>query len=223
MAYIFDPEIVHECSMLSLGKPKPEMFDAFAEAMEVQYPDRLDLDQPWIFSNAGGAMIQMKLYYASVFRVHHDLGHADRLRGPLGPARGGLLGHGSRWRDVVLRRGAVREAGVRTGGPGVRGPEPGPGDELHHRRLGCRVRARAAAAVHPFGVADELVSTSTSPPRPRPWRVRVAGRTPLAPAAPDGEAPSLLRRTLGSVLASVAPVVTRIVRPPEPDDTVPTG
>jgi len=27
-----------------LGKPKPEMFDAFAEAMEVQYPDRLDLD-----------------------------------------------------------------------------------------------------------------------------------------------------------------------------------
>ena len=35
--------------------------------MEDKYPGRLDLDQPWIFSNAGGAMIQMKLYYASVF------------------------------------------------------------------------------------------------------------------------------------------------------------
>ena len=43
------------------------MFDAFAIAMEDKYPGRLDLDQPWIFSNAGGAMIQMKLYYASVF------------------------------------------------------------------------------------------------------------------------------------------------------------
>src|SRR5262249_62197901 len=41
--------------------------DAFAVAMEDKYPGRLDLDQPWIFSNAGGAMIQMKLYYASVF------------------------------------------------------------------------------------------------------------------------------------------------------------
>src|SRR6185436_11443162 len=67
MAYIFDPDVVHECSLASLDKPKPAMFDAFAAAMEEKYPDRLDLDQPWIYSNAGGAMIQMKLYYASIF------------------------------------------------------------------------------------------------------------------------------------------------------------
>ena len=31
MAHVFDPDIVHECSLASLGKPKPMMFDAFAD------------------------------------------------------------------------------------------------------------------------------------------------------------------------------------------------
>ena len=38
MAYVFDPDIVHECSLPSLGQPKPDMFDAFAAAMEAQVP-----------------------------------------------------------------------------------------------------------------------------------------------------------------------------------------
>jgi len=59
MAHVFDPDVVHDCALACLDKPKPAMFDAFAAAMEGRYPDRLDLDQPWIFSNAGGAMIQM--------------------------------------------------------------------------------------------------------------------------------------------------------------------
>jgi C-8 sterol isomerase len=63
---IFDPDVVHECAMKSLGHAKPQMFDVFADAMEVQYPNVLDRGQPWIYSIAGGAMIQMKLYYASV-------------------------------------------------------------------------------------------------------------------------------------------------------------
>jgi len=61
----FDPEIVHQCALQSLGKPKPEMFDAFAKALAEHYPNTLDFSQPWIYSIAGGAIIQMKLYYAS--------------------------------------------------------------------------------------------------------------------------------------------------------------
>ena len=38
MAHIFDPDVVHKCSLASLGKPKPRMFEAFAEAMEDEYP-----------------------------------------------------------------------------------------------------------------------------------------------------------------------------------------
>lgn len=62
---IFDPDIVHECAMQCLGMKKPQMFDAFAKALAAHYPRILDFKQPWIYSIAGGAMIQMKLYYAS--------------------------------------------------------------------------------------------------------------------------------------------------------------
>jgi C-8 sterol isomerase len=67
MEYLFDPDAVHECALTGLGKPKPAMFDVIADALEARYPGRIDRTQPWIFSNAGGAMIQMKLYYASIF------------------------------------------------------------------------------------------------------------------------------------------------------------
>ncbi len=63
---IFDPDVVHECAMTCLGQKKPQMFDTFADAMEKQYPGVLDRGQPWLYSIAGGAMIQMKLYYASI-------------------------------------------------------------------------------------------------------------------------------------------------------------
>ena len=62
---IFHPDTVHQCALECLGLPKPEMFDAFAQALSKHYPKILDFSQPWIYSIAGGAMIQMKLYYAS--------------------------------------------------------------------------------------------------------------------------------------------------------------
>jgi C-8 sterol isomerase len=64
--YVFDPDSIHECALSCLGRPKPEMFDAFADAMEARYPGLLDRSQPWLYSIAGGAMIQMKLYFASI-------------------------------------------------------------------------------------------------------------------------------------------------------------
>ena len=64
--FVFDPDVVHDCSMKCLGQPKPQMFDTFADAMEEHYPNILDRGQPWLYSIAGGAMIQMKLYYASI-------------------------------------------------------------------------------------------------------------------------------------------------------------
>jgi C-8 sterol isomerase len=42
------------------------MFDVFGQALAEHYPQVLDFSQPWIYSIAGGAMIQMKLYYASL-------------------------------------------------------------------------------------------------------------------------------------------------------------
>src|SRR5437762_3147454 len=65
--YVFDPDTVHQCAMACLGKPKPVMFDAFADAMDAHYPGILDRTQPWLYSIAGGAMIEMKLYFCSIF------------------------------------------------------------------------------------------------------------------------------------------------------------
>ena len=52
----FDPDVVHKCALECLGKPKPEMFEAFAKALAAHYPNVLDFSQPWIYSLAGGAM-----------------------------------------------------------------------------------------------------------------------------------------------------------------------
>jgi hypothetical protein len=65
--YIFDPEVIHECAMKGIGHRKPEMFDVIAREIQKRYPGRIDHSQPWIYSIAGGAMIQMKLYFASLF------------------------------------------------------------------------------------------------------------------------------------------------------------
>jgi hypothetical protein len=65
--YIFDPEVIHECALKGLGLPKPEMFDVIAREIERRYPGHIEHDLPWIYSIAGGAMIQMKLYFASLW------------------------------------------------------------------------------------------------------------------------------------------------------------
>ena len=64
--HIFDPEIIDQCALAGIGHPKPEMFDRIARAIEQRYPGTIYHDQPWIYSIAGGAMIQMKLYFASL-------------------------------------------------------------------------------------------------------------------------------------------------------------
>jgi C-8 sterol isomerase len=65
--YIFDPEVIHECALQGVGVRKPEMFDVIARGIEKRYPGHIVHDQPWIYSIAGGAMIQMKLYFASLW------------------------------------------------------------------------------------------------------------------------------------------------------------
>ena len=75
----------------------------------------------------------------------------------------------------------------------------------------------------PFGVADELVSTLDFATAGQTLAIYadLVGHHWRLPHA-DGSAPSLLRRAVGGVLGTVAPVVTRLLRPAEPDDAVPS-
>src|SRR5262245_43575245 len=223
MAHVFDPDIVHECALRCLDKPKPAMFDAFAEAMENKYPGRLDLDQPWIFSNAGGAMIQMKLYYASIFEYIMIWGTPIGSEGHSGRHAVGF------WDTVIdgemwyYGEGQFEKRAYR------------PGDRVYVGRNQSRAMnfttgvwaveyARGVLPLSiPFGLADELVSTLDFATAAQTLSIYadLVGRHWRRPHA-DGASPSVLRRTVGTLLGAPAPPVSRLVRPPEPDDSSPS-
>ena len=48
-----------------MGAPLPALLAGLLDDLEARYPGRIWRDQPWIFSNAGGAMVQLKVLYAS--------------------------------------------------------------------------------------------------------------------------------------------------------------
>ena len=63
--YLFDPDTIHQIALQYIGLPHQQMFEQLTAALDLQYPGLISHDLPWIFSNAGGAMIQIKLLHAS--------------------------------------------------------------------------------------------------------------------------------------------------------------
>ena len=63
--YVFDPHVIHEISCKHLGQPLEQMFDGIAAELEERYPGAIVHSHPWIYNNAGGVMLEMKLLYAS--------------------------------------------------------------------------------------------------------------------------------------------------------------
>jgi C-8 sterol isomerase len=63
--YVFDSQVIHEISRKHLGKPLEQMFSDLIAELSERYPGQIDDSKPWIFNNAGGVMLQMKLIYAS--------------------------------------------------------------------------------------------------------------------------------------------------------------
>jgi len=223
MAYVFDPDIVHECSLSSLGTAKPGMFDAFAQAMEARYPGRLDLDQPWIFSNAGGAMIQMKLYYASIFEYIMIWGTPIGSEGHSGRHAVGF------WDTVIDGEMWYYGEGQfekRVYGPGDRvyvGPNQARAMNFTTGVWAVEYARGPLPLSIPFGLADELVSTLdfATAAQTLSQYASLVGRHWSQPH-PDGAEPSVVRRTVGTVLSMVGRTVTGLVRPPEPDDEIPS-
>ena len=156
--FIFDPDVVHECSMKALGLPKPAMFDAFADAMEVEYPGVLDHTQPWLYSIAGGAMIQMKLYYASIYEYVMIWGTPIGSEGHSGRHRVGF------WDTVIdgeMWYFAEGEFDKRVYKPGDRvyvGPGQACGMNFTNGVWAVEYERGPLPTSVPFGLADELLS-----------------------------------------------------------------
>lgn len=64
-SYVFDPHVLHEISCKHLGQPVEEKFASLTSELAERYPGAIDDSKPWIFNNAGGVMLEMKLLHAS--------------------------------------------------------------------------------------------------------------------------------------------------------------
>ena len=58
MSAVFSPYFVHDAAMECSGLPKPELVDALGKALNSRYPGVSALGLPFVYSIAGGAMIQ---------------------------------------------------------------------------------------------------------------------------------------------------------------------
>lgn len=64
---VFDPQVLHQCAKRAVGLKGDAMFEAALQAVDEAYPGIIEVKAPeWIVNNAGGAMGQMHIVYASL-------------------------------------------------------------------------------------------------------------------------------------------------------------
>jgi hypothetical protein len=224
MEYLFDPETVHECALAGLGADKPEMFEAIADAFEKAYPGRIDRAQPWVYSNAGGAMIQMKLYYASIFEYLMIWGTPIGSEGHSGRHAVGF------WDTVIdgemwyYGEGQFDKRIYRPGDRVYVGPNQARAMNFTDGVWAVEYARGPLPLSVPFGVADELLSTLDFATAGQTLSIYMSlvGHHFLRPHA-DGTRPSLLRTAAGTALRTLGNGITGLLRPPEPDDEIPAG
>jgi C-8 sterol isomerase len=159
MPFVFDPDTVHACALAGLGRPKPAMFDAFADAMETPYPGLLDRTQPWIYSIAGGAMIQMKLYFASLHEYIMIWGTPIGSEGHSGRHRVGFwdtILDGETW---YYAEGEFERRVYRPGDRIYVAPGQACGMNFTDGVWAVEYARGPLPTSIPFGLADELLST----------------------------------------------------------------
>ena len=66
MGYIFDPQTIHEVGLTALNLPTEEMVRVLTDGLKQAYPDYIDTDQEFIFSQFGSTTSMMKILHASV-------------------------------------------------------------------------------------------------------------------------------------------------------------
>jgi hypothetical protein len=150
---------VREAGLVGVGRPPAEAFALVTDALDRRYPGLIVRRHPWIYSNAGGAMIQMKLLYASLTEYIALFGTPVGTEGHSGR-------HPAEFHDTVLSgeawyygEGQLERTVYR------------PGDAIHVRRweaAGMRFPDHvwmleycrgALPLMMPFGLVETLTST----------------------------------------------------------------
>lgn len=160
MKYVFEPAVLRDVARAHLDLPLEEMLPAIIGDLAERYPGLIDTEPEWFLSNAGGAMGQIAILYASLREYVIFFGN------PIGNA-----GHTGRYTfaedDIVVLDGEMWYFGEGD----LRRQEYCRGDTFHlprGRAKGYRIvnggwileYARGAIpTMLPFGVADTLFST----------------------------------------------------------------
>ncbi len=63
--YVFDPQELHDISMMGIGLPREEMFDVVQQELINRYPGKIVQTRRWILNDAGTALGQLTILYAS--------------------------------------------------------------------------------------------------------------------------------------------------------------
>ena len=160
MKYVFDPEILKIVARSHLDKPLEKMLPAITLDLAQKYPGLIETEPEWFFSNAGGAMGQLTILYASLWEYVIFFGS---------PIDGG--GHSGRYHFAedyhVLLDGEMWYFGegdlqrqVYHPGASVHLPK---GESKGFRIIGrawiLEYARGAIPTMLPFGVADTLFST----------------------------------------------------------------
>jgi C-8 sterol isomerase len=224
MDYLFDPDVIHECALAGIGKPKPAMFDFIADAIEERYPGRIDRSQPWLYSIAGGAMIEMKLYYASVFEYLMIWGTPIGSEGHSGRHAVGF------WDTVVdgeawyYAEGQFEKRVYRTGDRIWVGPGQARAMNFTDGVWAVEYARGPLPLSMPFGLADEFLSTldfATAGLTLGMYMSLIGHHWKLP--LPGGDRPSFLRKTLGTAVGAAGSALSRVCLPAPPEDAIPAG
>ncbi|KAF2658791.1 C-8 sterol isomerase [Lophiostoma macrostomum CBS 122681] len=175
--YIFEPSHLHELSLAAIekhGNDTANVVKHIVDDLSAKLPVHVNLDQEWIFNNAGGAMGAMYIIHASITEYLIIFGTAIGTEGHSGRHTADDYFHIIRGTQLAYR-------------PGTFEPEVYPQGSVHHLRRGdvkqykmaegCFALEYARGWIPPmlfFGYADTFSSTLDFPTL---WRTTwVTGR-----------------------------------------------
>ncbi|KAH7115959.1 ERG2/sigma1 receptor-like protein [Dendryphion nanum] len=171
--YIFEPKQLHELSLNALrehGNNTTAIVKHIVDNLSTRFPNHVNVDEEWVFNNAGGAMGAMYIIHASVTEYLIIFGTAVGTEGHTG-------------RHTADDYFYILQGEERAYTPGSYTPEVYPVGSVHHLRRGvvkqyrmpqdCFALEYARGLIPPmlfFGFADTFFSTLDFPTL---WRTTV--------------------------------------------------
>ena len=160
MGYIFEPADLHEISKQAVReKSRDAIIRSVSEELKRRYPKHIDLNVPWLFNNAGGAMGQIKLLHCSLSEYILIFGTPS-----------GTEGHSGRYATEVFdfmldgemwcfHAGEFERTIFRAGDLAYLGADRAKGYAVPSDVLMLEYARGPIPTMLPFGLADTLFST----------------------------------------------------------------